>query len=59
MCLNLLIIDKQYTPKGYPHGLVASMFDISVNEFEFQSQYYVHFRIITLEKGMNLLNSQL
>ena len=28
---------------------------LEVSEFELQSRYYVHFRIDTLDKGMNLL----
>ena len=40
-----------------PHGIVTNMldWDIIVNKFELQSQYYIHFQIITLGKGMNSL----
>ena len=40
-----------------PHSVVASMLDRNtvVSEFKFQSLYYVHFPINTLEKGMNPL----
>ena len=38
-------------------GVMVNVIDcgIVVNEFEFQSRYYVHFRINTLGKGMNPL----
>ena len=44
-----------------PSGVVANIldYDIVVSEFEFQSLYYFHFRIITVGKGMNPLLSQL
>ena len=37
-----------------PHGVVTKVLDcgIEVNEFEFQSRYYVHFRNNALKKGM-------
>ena len=38
-------------------GIVANVLDcgLEVNEFEFQSRYYVHFRTNNLGKGMNPL----
>ena len=40
-----------------PRGVMVKAMDcrIVVTEFEFQLRYYVHFRINTLEKGMNPL----
>ena len=40
-----------------PCSIVANVqdHDIVVNEFKFQSRYYVHFRINTLGKGMKPL----
>ena len=40
-----------------PRGVMVKAMDYGtvVSEFELQSSYYVHFRINTLEKGMNPL----
>ena len=45
----------------YPHGVMIKTlnYGIVVSEFKLQLSYYVHFRTNTLEKGMNLLFSQL
>ena len=42
---------------GSHRGAVVNMFDrnIEVSEFELKSSYYVHFRTITIGKGMNPL----
>ena len=42
---------------GFPRGVMFKAMDcrIVVREFVPQSRYYVHFRAITLGKGMNLL----
>ena len=43
--------------RGYPRGVMvkAMVYKIVAREFELQSCYYVHFRAITLGKGMNPL----
>ena len=42
---------------GRPLGVIAKVQDsgLVVSEFEFQSRYYIHFRIKTLGKDMNPL----
>ena len=46
-----------YLNLGCPHGVMVKVMDrgIVVNEFIFQSRYYVHFWANTLGKGMNSL----
>ena len=41
--------------EGSPCDKAVNVLDCDdvVNEFEFQSNYYVHFRTNTFEKGMN------
>ena len=43
--------------EGCPRGVMVKAMNcgIVVNEFVFQSRYYVHFRANTLGKGMNPL----
>ena len=44
-------------PGVCPHGVMVKVMDcgIVVSEFVLQLRYYVHFRVNTLGKGMNLL----
>ena len=41
----------------FPRGVMVKAMDcrIVVSEFELQSQYYIHFRVNTLGKGMHPL----
>ena len=42
---------------GFPRGVIVKVMDCGIveNEFELQLRYHVHFRIITLGRGMNPL----
>ena len=53
--LCALILDTKWEMSR--HGVVAEVpdCDIVVSKFELQSRYYVHFRTVTLEKGMKPL----
>ena len=44
------IIGKQENPRGVVPNVLD--YDIVISGFEFQSRYYVYFRIITLGKGL-------
>ena len=48
---------KSQRPKKTPRGVMVKAMNcgIVVREFVLQSRYYVHFRAITLGKGMNPL----
>ena len=45
---------------NHTHCVAVNMLDrdIVVSEFELQSRYYVHFRLVTFRKDINLLSIQ-
>ena len=63
ICISCNVDIREYLARspnyrwGCPRGVMVKAMDcgIVVNEFVPQSRYYVHFRVITLGKGMNPL----
>ena len=57
LALNDLEVDMPLNPTNRC-GVMAKVLDynLDINEFEFQSGYYVHFPTNTLEKDMNSLS---